>query len=86
MKMNNRGQGLFMSIVVGVMIFMVGLLFINFLSGEITRASTALDCDNSDVISNGTKIACLIIDVTMLYFILIIFSFSGGIIAARFLI
>jgi len=86
--MNRKGQGLFMSIIVGVMIFMVGVLFINFLTPEVTvvRNATNLDCSNAAGISDGTKLACLVVDLVIPYFILIIFSFAGGIIAARFLI
>ncbi len=86
--MNRKGQGLFMSIIVGVMIFMVGVLFINFLMPEVTvvRNATNLDCSNAAGISDGTKLACLVVDLVIPYFILLIFSFSGGIIAGRFFI
>ena len=84
--MNKRGQSLFLSIVVALAIFMIGSLFINFITPEITitRDSTHLDCSNDDI-SDGNKLSCLAVDIVVPYFIIIILSAAGGIITARFL-
>jgi len=85
--MNNRGGVMMMSITVGIMIFITGMIFLNPIKDLVTetRASTNLDCSNAAVISDGTKLACLGVDIVVPYFIIIIISFSGGVIASRFL-
>lgn len=85
--MNKKGQTLGMAILIAITIFIVGMLCVNFLKPEITRArnSTNLDCDGS-TISDGTKLACLAVDIVIPYFIVIVFSVAGGVIASRFLI
>ena len=74
--MNKRGQTLGMAVLVMITIFIVGMLSVNYLKPEITRArdSSNLDCANSDVISDGTKLTCLVVDVVVPYFIVLIFS------------
>ena len=86
--MNNSGQTVFMSIIFAIVIFMIGMLFINFFKPEITnaRASNALDCANTSAISDGNKLMCLFVGVALPLFILSIVSVAGGILAARFLI
>ena len=84
--MNNRGQGILLGIVIGLGIFMAGALLINFLELErdVTLGATSLDCDNSDI-SDGTKAACLLVEITIPYFIIILLSVVGGTIGGKFL-
>jgi len=86
--MNKKGQTLGMAVLVMITIFIVGMLSVNYLKPEITRTrdSDNLDCSNTDNISDGTKLTCLVVDVVVPYFIVLIFSVSGGIITARFFI
>ena len=74
------------AILIAVTIFIVGMLSVNYLKPEITRARgpTGLDCTNVDI-SDGTKLACLTVDVIVPYFIILILSVAGGLITARFL-
>lgn len=69
------------------MIFISGMLFLNFLKPQVTiiQNSSNLDCDNASVISDGNKVSCLIAELVIPYFILIILSFTGGILVDRFL-
>jgi len=86
--MNNLGQGLLSSILIGVMIFMAGMLFTNFLKSDVTDARSALvglDCNNN-TISDGNKVTCLGVDLVIPYFIWGVISASGGVIIARFLV
>ena len=88
--MNKKAQvqgGLGIAIIVAIMLFVVGLTSVNFLTTEVTnaRASAGLDCANVDVISDGNKLTCLAVDFVIPYFIILIFSVSGGYITARFL-
>lgn len=86
--MNNRGQGLLISVLIGVMIFMAGMLFTNFLKSDVTDARSSLvglDCSNT-TISDGNKVTCLGVDLVVPYFIWAVISAAGGVIAARFLL
>jgi len=77
--MNNKGQ-VGLAIISAVMIFMVGMVTVNLLKPEITNAreTTALDCQNNSI-TDGTKLTCLVVDFTVPYFMIIIFSVVGGI-------
>ena len=86
--MNNKGQTVFMSIIFSIMIFMIGILIINFLKPEITTARSAsnLDCSNGSGITDGNKLMCLFIGLTLPLYILAVLSVVGGILVAKFLI
>jgi len=86
-NMNNKGQGLLMAVVIAVMIFTVGMLFMQFLKSDITdaRSPIGLDCQNS-TISDGNKVTCLGVDIVIPYFIITVISAAGGIIISRFLL
>lgn len=85
--MNNRGAGVLLAVVVAFMVFMAGMLFVNYLKPEVTnaRATTGMDCSNLNI-SDGAKLTCLGIDLVIPYFILGIVSASIGIITARFML
>jgi len=80
-----KGQTLFWSVVVAAMIFLAGMLFLNFLKPEVTntRAIDALDCTNLSI-SDGAKLTCLGADATIPYIMIIILGAAGGYIASRF--
>ena len=84
--MNNKGQSMGLAIVMAITIFIVGMLCINFVKMGITTARDAsnLNCADS-TISDGTKLTCLVVDIVVPYFFVLIFSVAGGIISARFL-
>ena len=88
MGLNNKGQTTFMSIIFAIIIFMIGMIFINFLKPEITtsRASDNLDCSNGASITDGNKLMCLFTSVTLSLFILSIVSLVGGYLLSKFLI
>ena len=70
------------AIIIAIFIFMIGMMSINFIKDEVTRARTGLDC-TSTTISDGNKLMCLLTDATVPYFIISIFSIAGGLIVAR---
>jgi len=81
---NKKGQTMGIAIMVAIMIAIVGLMSINYLKDEVSRArnSDNLDCaDNT--ISDGNKLTCLVVDTTIPYIIVLIFSVVGGLITAR---
>jgi len=86
--MNKKGQTVGITIIIAITIFIVGMLSINFIKDEVTRArgSTQLDCANSGEISDATKLTCLVVDVVVPYFIIVIISVAGGLIAGRFVL
>ena len=86
-RINNRGQSIMLGAIFGIMIFMVGVLLVNFVDLEVTNflGTSGLDCDNVDI-SDGTKLTCLVGELTVPYFIILFVSAAGGVIAARFLV
>jgi len=85
MVMNKGAQVALISLMVGVMVFMLAMIFIDPLSDVIeeTRNNTQLDCSNSSI-SDGKKATCLIVDLILPYFIAIIIAIAGALISARF--
>ena len=86
--MNKKGQvNLGIAIIVGFMIFLIGIPIINILKPDvnIARGSTGLDCTNTSI-TDGNRLACLVVDLTIPYFMLLIMSAAGGVIVSRFLV
>lgn len=77
--MNKRG-GIFWGVIAAIMIFMCGMVFLNILMPDVTiaRNSDNLDCANAAGISDGNKVACLIVGLTIPYYIIILLSLVGG--------
>lgn len=84
---NKKGAGLLAAGAIAVLIFMAGMIFLNFIKPEVTeaRSATGLDCTNSSI-TDGAKVSCLGVDATVPYFIIAVISAAGGIIGAKFLI
>jgi hypothetical protein len=87
--MKNKGQigSLGISIVVAIMLFMVGMMAMNFIKGEVTnsRVASGLDCSNPSI-SDGTKLTCLAVDLVVPYLILTIIAAVGGLVIARIIL
>lgn len=81
--MNKLGQTMPLAILSAVAIFIIGLMFVNFIMPEVTNFRVDMDCSNADGIRDGAKILCLIGDATVPYFILAILSLGVGVIIAR---
>lgn len=84
--MNNSGQTLGLSILSFLVLLIIGFSIINLLAPEVTDARTNLNCDNPDLISSGTKVMCLFVDVTVVYWIIGILSVAIASITARLLL
>jgi hypothetical protein len=82
--MNKRGQSTWLAITIAIMIFIAGMLMVNFIKQPIDSARTDMSC--SAPASDGAKITCLLIDFTMSYWFVGIISMVIGLIAARFII
>ncbi len=81
--MNKKGQTMGIAILSAIVIFIIGIMAINFLLPEVSTARINLSCDDAANISDGTKFLCLIVDTQIPYFIWLIFSISMGAILAR---
>lgn len=84
MKNNNRGQTMGIAILSAMVVFIIGIMAINFILPEVTETRINLSCSDVDNISDGTKFLCLIVDTTVPYFIWLIFSIALGAILVRF--
>lgn len=85
--MNKQGQTpLGIAFVVAITILILGLTITNFLMTEVTtaRLPNNLDCSNS-TISDGNKLLCLGIDLTIPLYIWIILSGTVGVIIFKYL-
>lgn len=85
--MNKKGQTLGIAMIIGITLFIVGMMSINFIKDEVSTVVNAenLDCADS-TISDGNKLTCLAVDLVVPYFIVLVLSTAGGIIAARLLL
>ena len=83
--MNNKAQVALIGLMVGIMIFMMAMIFIDPISDVITetRNNTQLDCSNSSI-TDGKKATCLIVDLILPYFIAVVIAVAGAYISARF--
>lgn len=87
--MNKKAQSILMGVVVGLFLFMAGMIFVDFIDLETESMLTSLNCGNSTnpnlTVSDGVKATCLVGEIVTPYYIVIIFATAGGIIMARFL-
>lgn len=75
--MNKKG-GIFLGIAVFALIYFFGILIMPYLTDNITQTRGDLNCSNSSIITDGTKVTCLETDILIPYFILFIISAAGG--------
>lgn len=74
--MNKRGS-IFLGVTIGIFIYIMGVLFIPFITDDITTTRIDLDCTNTSV-SGGTMITCLMVDTLIPYLILFFVSLLVG--------
>lgn len=84
--MKKKGQTLGLAILSAIVVFIVGMMCINFLMPEIATARIALNCSDAASITDGTKLLCLTIDATVPYWIWGVFSIVIGAVTSRFLL
>ena len=80
--MNKKGN-VFASVMIVIILFMIGMIVVNFYKPLVDTARTDLTC--SAPATDGTKVMCLLVDFVIPYFIVLVFSIAGGIIADRIL-
>ena len=79
MAMNKKGQWVLVGIMVFIMTFIVIVQFIPILKDQIitARSSPYLDCTNS-TITTGTKMTCIVTDLTLFYFVGVAIAAAAG--------
>jgi len=86
MIINNKKGNVFMIILMAFILFMVGMIVMNFLMPEVSLTRIQLNCANPGSISDGTKFMCLMTDVAIPYFFILVLSISGGVILDKVLV
>lgn len=72
-----------LSLLFGLILFIFGILFVNFIIPDVTTFRTELSCSSPTSISDGTKLTCLLGDGVVPYFIVLLISTAGGIMLSR---
>jgi hypothetical protein len=83
--MNKKGNT-YAVVLVAFMLFTTGFIIANFLGASIDEARLGMNCADAAAISDGTKFLCLNVDMAMIYWIILILSIAGGVIADKFLL
>jgi hypothetical protein len=83
--MNKKAQSVGLAIMGIIFVIIMGFAMINFLFNEVDLARAGLSCASPNSISDGSKLLCLIVDLTIPYWIWIVLSIGVGLILARLL-
>lgn len=81
--MNKKGQSMGLSIMGLIFFIIIGLASINFFFDEVDTARAELSCASPGSISDGSKLLCLIVDLSIPYWIWIIISVGVGFVLVR---
>jgi len=80
---NKKAQSTGLAIMGLIFFVIIGFASINFFFDEVDTARTGLNCANADDITDGTKLLCLIFDITIPYWIWIILSVGVGFVLVK---
>lgn len=83
-RINKKAQTMPLAILNAIAIFIVGLVFVNFLLPEVSDFRVNMGCSDASTISDGTMLLCLVGDSVVPYVILAILSLAIGGILSRF--
>lgn len=86
LMIKNKKGSMFMSIIMAIMLFMIGMIVVNFIKTPIDDARASLNCDNAAAITDGTKLVCLTMDISLVYWIILVVSIAGGAILDKVLL
>jgi len=77
--MNTKAQAIFVGLMIGIASFMFAMIVIDPMSDVITeaRSSTQLDCTNSSI-SDGHKMTCLAVDISLPLMIGVFIGLAGA--------
>lgn len=76
--MKNKKGSTILIILIALVYFIFGMIFMNFIKDDVTiaRDATHLKCSNPD--TDGDKLTCLIVDGVIPLFIIAVLSAGGG--------
>lgn len=83
---SKKGQSTGIAIISAIFILIVFMSSVNFIIDEVTTASINLNCSDASNISDGTKLLCLVVNSTVIYWVWLAVSIAVGLILARFVI
>jgi len=84
--MDKKGQSLGLSIIGIICFVIIGFVSINFLFNEVDTARGLLSCSSPSTISDASKLLCLVVDITIPYWIYIVLAVAIGIVLVRLLL
>ena len=82
--MNKKGEIGF-AVVTFIFFFLIGMVVVNLIKPDVTLARSAsdgLDCGNASI-SDGNKLTCLAVDLTIPYFIVLVCSVGLSLITEK---
>lgn len=74
--MNKKGSAFF-GLAIGIVVYIMGVLFIPFLMDDVTTFRDAMSCSSSEI-TGGTMLSCLVADAAIPYLIWFIISLALG--------
>jgi len=81
--MNKRGN-IGIGVITAIFIFLIGFATLNLLLPEVSTFRVDMHCDSPDDITDSTKLLCLVVDLAIPYWIVVIISVAIGGIVAKF--
>jgi len=84
--MNNKGQMALVGIMIGIFVFLFAMLAVSPLADVVEEqlGSSNLDCSNASI-TDGAKMACLALDLTIPYFFVTVLALAGAYMTAKWL-
>ena len=76
-----KGQMIFLSLMLGLTFFLIGLMIAPAISNSISNGRTTMDCSNTSI-DTSQKINCTAFDLVLPYVIATIFGLAGGLVGA----
>ena len=84
MIFSNKRANIYAAVMVAIVVFMIGMITVNFLKPEITSARNSITC--TAPATDGSKMLCLVLDTAVPYFIVLVLSIAMGVITDKVLI
>lgn len=78
---NKRGQTVFLSLMLAITFFIIGLMIAPAISNSVTNGRSNMDCSNTSI-DTSQKINCTTYDLVLPYTIAVIFGLGGGLLGA----
>lgn len=75
--MKNKRGNIFLGVMIAIAVWFFGILFLPFITDDITTARDALNCVSTSI-SHGTMLTCLTIDLVVPYFIIFLVGLALG--------